>query len=88
MPSCDGQVCQLRGTHGAWADDCTSRREARGAARGWRSPPPPRWERRAAEAPKTPEDETPAAHGGMEGEAEVEMEEERGPGQAAMEAGE
>ena len=61
---------------------------ARGAARGWRSPPPPRREKRAAGALKTPEDEIPAAHKGMEGEAEVEMEEETGPVQTAMEAGE
>ena len=47
-----------------------------------------RRERKAAEAPKAPKDEIPAAQEGMEGEAEVEMEEERGPVQTAMETGE
>ena len=44
--------------------------------------PPPRRERKA------PEDEVPASQEGMEGETEVEMEEERGPVQTAMETGE
>ena len=75
------------GPHGARADACTAKREARGAARGWRSPPPPRRERRAVEAPRTFEDEIPAAHEGMEGETGVEMKEEGGPVQTAMEPG-
>ena len=51
--------------HGARADACAAKREARLAARGWRSPPPPRRERGAA-APEAFIGETPAAQGGAE----------------------
>ena len=68
------------GSHGARADACAAKREARLSARGWRSPPPP-WRERgarapegAAEAPGAPEDEVPTAQEGMEGETEVEVE--------------
>ena len=72
----------------ARAEACTAKREARGAAICWRSPPPPRRERRTAEMPKNPEEETPAAQEVVEGEREVEMEGERGSVQTAMEIGE
>ena len=51
--------------HGARADACAAKREARLAARGWRSPPPPRRERGAA-APEASVGETPAAQKGAE----------------------
>ena len=88
MPPWDDQVRQLRGAPRCAGRACTAKRKARGAARGWKPPPPLRRERRAAEAPKAPEDEIPAVQEGMEGEAEVEMEEEKGPVQASMEMGE
>ena len=77
------------GPHGAWADACAAEREARGEARGWRTPPPLRRVRRDAEAPEEPETEATAAQEKARGEAEVEVvEEEGGSGQAAMELGE
>ena len=76
------------GAHGARADACAFKREARQPARGWRLPPPPRRERRAADAPKSPETETPATQGGEGvGEAEVDSG-ERGPAPTVMETGE
>ena len=59
---------------------CAAKRKARGGVRGWRSPPPPRRERKAAERPKFPEVEILAGQEGKEGKAEVEMGEEEGPG--------
>ena len=64
------------GSHGARADACAAKGEARLAARGWRSAPRERRERRAAGAGEAPEDrspevEAPVAQGGL-GEAEVE----------------
>ena len=80
---------KLRGGHGAWADACVFKREARQSARGWRPPPPPRRERRAADAPKSLETETPVTQGGEGvGDAEVEEREEGGSAQAAVETGE
>ena len=76
------------GPHEARADACAAKREARGEARGWRSPPPPRRVRRVAEAPEEPEVEATVAQNGARGEAEVEVEEEGGSGQATMEMGE
>ena len=60
------------------ADACTAKRSARQLARGWKSPPPPRRERRTEGAAESPEDkapgvETPVTLGGV-GEAEVEVE--------------
>ena len=55
-------------------DACAAKRDARGAAKGWRSPSLPRREKRATEVPETPEDEAPAAQEGLGGEAEIEME--------------
>ena len=74
--------------HGARADACAATREARGEARGWRSPPPPRGERRTAEAPKGPEIEATVVQVEEMGEAEVVVEEEGGSVQTAMEVGE
>ena len=56
-----------------------------GGARGWRSPPPPRGERRAAEAPKGPEIEATVVQVDEMGEAEAAVEEEGGSVQTAME---
>ena len=67
--------------HWARADACAAKREARLAARGWRSPPPPRREREAA-APKAPVVETPAAQeGAEEGGTEAGAQEEGGSAQ-------
>ena len=82
------RCANCRGPQGARADACAAMREARGEARGWRSPPPPRRERRVAEAPEEPEVEATVAQNGARGEAEVEVEKEGGLGQAAMEMGE
>ena len=60
------------GAHGARADVCAAKREARQIARGWRTLPPPRRERGPG-APEAPEDETPIAQEGEEtGETEAE----------------
>ena len=68
------------GAHGARADACAAKREARLSARGWRSTPPPRRERGAA-APEAPVDETPTAQeGAEEGGTEVEAQEKGGVG--------
>ena len=67
------------GPHGARADACAAKRDAHGAAKGWRSPSLPRREKRPTEVPETPEDETPAAQEGLGGEVEVEMEVEPTP---------
>ena len=77
------------GPHGARADACASKGEARGKARGWRSPPPLRRAKRDAEAPEEPEVEPTATQEEARGEAEAEVaEEEGGSGPAAMEFGE
>ena len=61
----------------ARADACAAKRTARQLARGWKTPPPPRRERKAPGA------ETTAAQGeGESGEAEVEAREEGGSAQA------
>ena len=57
--------------HGARADACAAKRIAQHAARGWRSPPPPRRERRDA-----PDATAPAVE--EESAPEVEMEEAGG----------
>ena len=71
------------GAHGARADACAAKREAREEARGWRSPSPKRQER--GKAPETPEERTTATQGEEEGEAEVTVPGEEGAAQAAME---
>ena len=53
------------GPHGARADACAAKKIAQHAARGWRSPPPPRREKKR-EAPGV---ETPGV--GEEGEPEA-----------------
>ena len=55
------------GPHGARAEACSRKREARQATRGWQSQPPPLRERKASET------DAPAAQVGL-GEAEVEGE--------------
>ena len=65
------------GPHGARADACAAKRTARQLARVWKTPPPPRRER------KTPGAEATAAQGeGESGEADVEAREEGGSAQA------
>ena len=70
------------GPHGARADACAAKREARGGARGWRSPCPRRREK--GKGPEKPEERATAAQGKEEGEAEVSVPEEEGAAQAAM----
>ena len=74
------QCANCKGPHGARADACGAKKEARQLAWGWRSPPRPRREK-GAEAPEAPEAETPAAQQelGKSAEAEVEMEVESTP---------
>ena len=65
------------GPHRARADACAAKKTALQLARGWKTPPPPRRER------KVPGAETTAAQGeGESGEAEVEAREEGGSAQA------
>ena len=73
------------GPHGARADACAAKREARGEARGWRSPSPRRQEKGNLKGPEKPEERATAAQGEEEGEAEVSVPEEEGAAQAAME---
>ena len=91
-----GRLCPHRttkcancgGPHGAWADACAAKGEARGKARGWRSPPPLRRAKKGAEAPEEPEVEPTVTQEEARSEAEAEVaEEEGGSGQAAMELG-
>ena len=51
------------GTHGARADACAAKREARQCARGWRTPPPQRKEQGAEGPTEAPESAEPAAQG-------------------------
>ena len=72
------------GPHGARADACAAKREARGGARGWRSPSPKRREK--GRRPEVPEERATATHGKeKEGETEVNVPEEEGAAQVAME---
>ena len=71
------------GPHGARADACAAKRGARGEDRGWRSPSPRRREK--GKGPEKPEERTTAAQSEEEGEAEVDVPEEEGAVQAAME---
>ena len=71
------------GPHGAGADACTAKREARVEARGLRSPSPRRQEK--GKRPEVLEERTTATQGQEEGEAEVTVLEEEGSAQAAME---
>ena len=64
------------GPHGARADACAAKKIAQHAARGWRSPPPPR--RGKKEAPD-------AAAPDIEGEGEPEAEEVAEPEGEGME---
>ena len=67
------------GPHGARADACVAKKIAQHASRGWRSPPPPRREKKrkvpVAEAPGVEKEDVP----------EVEMEEAGGEGFGATE---
>ena len=71
-PHTTAKCANCGGPYGARADACAAKRIAQHAARGWRSPPPHRRERRRA-----PEEETPDAEvgePGVEGGAEPEVE--------------
>ena len=57
------------GPHGARADACAAKREARVEARGWRSPSPKRREK--GKKPEVPKERTTATQGEEEGEMEV-----------------
>ena len=57
------------GPHGARADACAAKREARVEARGWRSPSPKRREK--GKEPEVPKERTAATQGEEEGEMEV-----------------
>ena len=74
------QCANCRGPHGARADACAAKREARQLAWGWKSPPHPRREK-GAKTPETPEHETPTTQQetGEEVDTEVEMEVEPTP---------
>ena len=71
------------GPHGARADACVAKREARGEARGWQSPSPKRREK--GKGPEKPEERATATLGEEEGEAKAAAPEEEGAAQAAME---
>ena len=64
-PHTTAKYANCGGPHGARADACVSKKIAQHAAKGWRSPPPPRREQRR-EAPGS------TAPGVEEGEPEVE----------------
>ena len=72
---CSHTTTRCVGPHGARADACAAKKEARQLAWRWRSPPHQRRENLkgpVAGAPEAPECETPAAQGDEEvGEAEV-----------------
>ena len=57
------------GPHGARADACAAKREARVEARGWRSPSPKRREK--GKEPEVPKERTTTTQGEEEGEMEV-----------------
>ena len=71
------------GSHGARADACAAKREARREAKGWRSPSPKRREK-GAKVPEEPEERATPAQGEEEGRTEVSEPEEEGVAQAAM----
>ena len=75
-PHVTAKCANCGGPHSARADACAAKRIAQHAARGWRSPPPLRRERRAA-----PEVATPA----VEEEGELEVEADAEPGVEGME---
>ena len=71
-PHTTAKCANCGGPHGARADACVARKIAQYASRGWRSPPPPRREKRrevpGTVAPGVEEEDVP----------EVEMEEAGG----------
>ena len=70
------------GPHGARADACAAKREARVEARGWRSPPPRGREK--GEKPEVPRKRTTSTQGEEEGEVEVIVPEGEEVAQAVM----
>ena len=76
-PHTTAKCANCGGPHGARADACQAKRIAQHATRGWRSPPPPRRERKEAPGVEAP--------GVEEGGPEVEMEEMAGEEHEAME---
>ena len=82
------RCANCKGPHGARADTCAAKKEARQLAWRWRAPPSPRRGKGAA-APEAPEYEAPVAQGEEgAGEAEVEEREEGGLARTAIETGE
>ena len=73
------QCANCKGPHGARADACAAKKEARQLAWGWKSPRPRR--KKGAKAPEAPEDEAPATQQevGEEVDTEAEMEVEPTP---------
>ena len=71
------------GPHGARADACAAKREARVEAKGWRSASPKRREK--GKGPERPEERATTTQGGEEGEVEVTVPERGGAAQVAME---
>lgn len=73
-PHTTAKCANCGGPHGAGADACAARRIAQNAARGWRSPPPPRREQRrdapGATAPGVEEEGGSEVEGGAEPEVE------------------
>ena len=76
-PHTTAKCANCGGPHGARADACAARKIAQHAARGWRSPPPPRREKREVPGTET--------LGVEEGEPEVEVEDMGGEEHGAME---
>ena len=84
MPHGTVKCANCGGPHGARADACAVKREARGEAKGWRSPSPKRREK--GKGPRDPKSgPRPPAQGEDKGEAEGLVPEEEGAAQAAME---
>ena len=71
------------GPHGARADACAAKREARAEARGWGPPSPKRRER--GEVPEVPKERTTATQEEEEGEMEVTVPEGEEAAKAGME---
>ena len=78
-----GKYANRGGPHGARADACAAKREARVEARGWRSPSPKR--RQKGKGSEVPKERTTATQGEEEGEAEVTVPEGEEAAQAVME---
>ena len=72
MCACGARCRNCSGPHLSQANVCPVKREAWRVAKGWRSPSPPRRERRASAPPENEAPENPVT-GGPEGEMEAEV---------------